>query len=46
MMSAFFGPPYVHFVVGVADRESPHARVFTIEDGGYVEHRYELIGDG
>jgi proteasome lid subunit RPN8/RPN11 len=44
MMSAFFGPPYAHFVIGVADREKPHARVFYIEDGAATEHAYELTG--
>ena len=43
MMSAFFGPPYVHFVIGVADRDRPEVRVFYIEDGTAVEHEYELI---
>src|SRR5688572_16922037 len=31
MMGLFFGPPFIHFVIGVADRDNPHARVFTIE---------------
>lgn len=43
MMTAFFGPPYVHFVVGVADRENPVARVFYIEDGAASEQEYEVI---
>lgn len=42
MMAPFFGPPYVHFVVGVADRANPVARVFTIEDGGATEHTYRI----
>ena len=45
MMGPFFGPPYVHFVIGVADREHPHARVFYIENGGATEHQYELTAD-
>jgi proteasome lid subunit RPN8/RPN11 len=44
MMGPFFGPPYVHFVIGVADREHPVARVFQIEDGTATEHEYEVIG--
>lgn len=44
MMGPFFGPPYVHFVIGVADREHPIARVFQIEDGAAIEHQYEVIG--
>jgi proteasome lid subunit RPN8/RPN11 len=43
-MSTFFGPPYVHFVVGVADRENPVVRVFHIEDGTATEHEYEVEG--
>jgi [CysO sulfur-carrier protein]-S-L-cysteine hydrolase len=44
MMSTFFGPPYVHFVIGVADREKPEARVFYIEDGSATEQEYEVTG--
>jgi [CysO sulfur-carrier protein]-S-L-cysteine hydrolase len=43
MMGTFFGPPYVHFVIGVADRERPHARVFFIEDAAATEHEYTLV---
>lgn len=43
MMNTFFGPPYVHFVIGVADRQNPVARVFYIEDGNAVEQEYEVI---
>jgi proteasome lid subunit RPN8/RPN11 len=43
-MSTFFGPPYVHFVVGVADRENPVVRVFYIEDGTATEREYEVVG--
>lgn len=42
-MGPFFGPPYVHFVIGVADREHPVARVFHIEDGAATEHEYNVI---
>jgi proteasome lid subunit RPN8/RPN11 len=43
-MSAFFGPPYVHFVVGVADPESPEVRAWYIEGGDRVEHEFEVVG--
>lgn len=42
MMSTFFGPPYVHFVVGVADPDNPEVRVFYIEDGEAIEHEFEV----
>ncbi|HET7736999.1 MAG TPA: M67 family metallopeptidase [Tepidiformaceae bacterium] len=44
-MGPLFGPPYVHFVIGVADPEHPVARVFTIEDGAATEHEYEVVAD-
>lgn len=43
MMGPLFGPPYIHFVVGVGDRERPVVRVFTIEGAQAVEHEYEVI---
>ena len=43
MMGPFFGPPFVHFVIGVADREKPIARAWYIEDGDKTEQQYELI---
>ena len=43
MMAAFFGPPYAHFVIGVADRDRPIARVFFIEEGAANEHEYEIL---
>lgn len=43
MMSTYFGPPYIHFVIGVADRDNPVARVFHIEEGTATEHEYELL---
>ena len=42
MMSTFFGPPYVHFVVSVADRDRPDVRVFHIEEGGATEQEYTV----
>lgn len=46
MMGSFFGPPYVHFVIGVADRENPIVRAWYIENGERTEQEYELITDG
>jgi len=43
MMSTLFGPPYVHFVIGVADRERPVTRVFYIEDSAASEHEWEVV---
>lgn len=43
MMATFFGPPFVHFVIGVADRDAPIARVFYIDDGAATEHEYEIL---
>ena len=42
-MGPFFGPPVVHFVLGVADRAKPHARVFFIEETAATEHEYEIL---
>lgn len=44
MMSTFFGPPFVHFVIGVADPEQPEVRVFYIEDGQATEHQFDVEG--
>jgi proteasome lid subunit RPN8/RPN11 len=44
MMGTFFGPPYVHFVIGVADKANPEVRVWYIEDGQGTEQEYEIIG--
>lgn len=43
MMGPLFGPPYVHFVIGVADREAPEARAWYIEDGERTEQEYEVL---
>lgn len=45
MMSPFFGPPYIHFLVGVADRENPIVRVWHIQDGERIEQEYEILPD-
>lgn len=42
-MSTFFGPPYVHFIIGIGDPDNPEVRVWYIENGDKTEHEYELI---
>lgn len=41
-MAPLFGPPFVHFVIGLADAEQPEVRAWHIEPGGPVEQPYEL----
>ena len=43
-MSAFFGPPFVHFVIGVKDREKPEVRCWYIKDGDKLEQQFEVVG--
>ncbi len=43
MMGPFFGPPFVHFVVGVADRDHPVARCWFIENGDRSEQEFEVL---
>ena len=43
MMGPFFGPPFVHFVIGVADREHPEIRVWHIEGAEKVERAFEVL---
>lgn len=43
MMGPFFGPPFVHFVIGVADREAPEVRVWYIEGAERSEQEFEVI---
>ncbi len=43
MMGAFFGPPYVHFVIGVKDRERPEVRCWYIQDGEKTEQQFEIL---
>jgi len=43
MMGPLFGPPYVHFVIGVADREKPEVRVWHIDGTERIEQEYEII---
>lgn len=43
MMGSWFGPPFVHFVIGVADRARPAIRVFFIDGAEAIEHEYAVI---
>jgi proteasome lid subunit RPN8/RPN11 len=43
MMGPFFGPPFVHFVIGVANPANPEVRVWYIENGQPVEQQYEIV---
>lgn len=43
MMGPLFGPPYVHFVVGLERPEEPSVRAWYIEGTEKREQSYELI---
>ena len=43
MMGPLFGPPYVHFVIGVADRANPEVRVWHIDGPDKIEHEFEIV---
>lgn len=43
MMGPFFGPPFVHFVIGVADREHPEVRAWYIDGTERIEQEFEVI---
>ena len=43
MMGPFFGPPFVHFVIGVADREKPEVRVWLIDGTERIERTIEIV---
>lgn len=43
MMGAFFGPPFVHFVIGVADRGNPDVRAWYIDGTERIEQEFEVI---
>lgn len=43
MMGAGFVPPFIHFVVGVADREHPEVRAWHIEGGDRIEQEFEIV---
>lgn len=42
MTGAGFAPPFVHILIGVADRDNPELRVWHIENGEKSECQYEL----
>jgi proteasome lid subunit RPN8/RPN11 len=43
MMGPLFGPPYVHFVIGVGDPERPEVRVWHIDGTEKIEREFEII---
>ena len=43
MMAPLFGPPYVHFVIGVGDPAQPEVRVWHIDGTERIEREYEII---
>jgi proteasome lid subunit RPN8/RPN11 len=43
MMGPLFGPPYIHFVVGLEDPDVPSVRAWYIEGTDKAEQTYELV---
>ncbi len=43
MMGPLFGPPFVHFVIGVADRAHPDVRVWHIDGVEKIERAFEIV---
>ena len=43
MTGAGFTPPFIHFVIGVRDRDHPIVRAWHIEDGDKTEQAYDLV---
>lgn len=43
VMGPLFGPPFVHFVIGVADRNNPEVRAWYIQDGQPIEQEFEVL---
>lgn len=43
MMGPLFGPPTVHFVIGVADIENPEVRVWHIDGAEKFERAFEIV---
>ncbi len=43
MMGPFFGPPFVYFVIGVADREEPEVRAWHIDGTERIECQFEIV---
>jgi hypothetical protein len=42
-MGPFFGPPFIHFVIGVADREEPEVRAWHIDGTERIECQFEIV---
>ena len=42
MTGAGFTPPFIHFVIGVADRTKPEVRVWHIDAGTKTEQHFDL----
>lgn len=43
MMGPLFGPPFVHFVIGVADRAHPDVRAWHIDGVEKIERAFEIV---
>ncbi len=43
MMGPLFGPPYVHFVIGVANKDEPEVRVWHIDGTERIEREFEIL---
>lgn len=43
MMGLFFGPPFVHFVIGVKDPDNPEVRVWHIDGAEKFERAFEIV---
>ena len=43
MMTTFFGPPIIHFVISIADRTNPEVRAFYIENGESQEQEFTVL---
>jgi len=43
MMGPFFGPPFIHFVIGLADPEHPEVRAWHIVGTECVEQQFETL---
>ncbi len=45
MMTTFFGPPIIHFVISITDRKSPEVRAFYIENGESQEQEFAVLSE-
>ena len=45
MMTTFFGPPIIHFVISIADRKNPEVRAFYIENGESQEQGFTVLSE-